>query len=268
MKNKIDIFAIISLLSGLATIADVAKNYAKDSKITFSYITIIGIIITILTIIIFILRRNVGFTYKINKILKYYFSHTNDSLEVENKESVYTFKDRTHMEFTKTHKIKSKVAQLSEFCDKFKWSKPQNLDEVSQMLKSIKSNNPNHTITTSRYENWLKYSVGFDGIGKGDTQNISITIPNLEDPKQESLTFLSSSVTFKTKDMYMKVIFEDPNLIPQNVEYKIFKNYASNFPLICKELDVKVLQNSNHRYIECNESMPIPGYRYVITWNF
>lgn len=267
-KNNIDFFAIIGFISAVISIVDFVKKSYENYSFTFSRLSIICIFIAVFSLLIFALGKSAEVRYYLKKFIVYRFSHSSEPLEVVEKESIYTVKDLKHMEFTKNHKIKSKVAQLSEFCDKFKWSKPQSMSEINQMCNQVKANNKNHKVTITRFENWIKYSVSFDGIGKGDTKDIGITIKNLCDPNEESLPFLSSSVVFKTEKMLMKVIFEDPSITPKKIEYKIYSNYASNYPLIRKELNFEHTSQDNYKYIEYTENKPIPGYRYVITWEY
>lgn len=267
-KNKsFDIYMAIGLISGILTIFDFIKNIIVTQSFTVSRLTIISFVITAIFILLFFLRKKAEFRYWIKKQFVYCFLHSSESIEILEKEVEYVFIDRTHMEHTKKHLIKSKVSQLSEFTDKLKWSKPQTKQELDIMCSQIVSNEKDQRITTTRYENWVQYSVNFDGIGKGETKKISISLKNLTDSNMDSLSFLSSNAIFKTRRMNLKVIFKDLNLKPNNIKYKIFNNYASSYPLISKKLELKYNEDRTS-YIEYIENKPIPGYRYVITWEF
>ena len=106
--------------------------------------------------------------------------------------------------------------------------------------------------------------MGFNEIGKGQKQLISVTIQNLHDPDKESILFLSSNIVQKTKKLRLVVRFKDNNLRPMNIKYKIFDNYACEFPLIQKDIQY----DSSEQQIEVVEDKPIYGYRYVISWDF
>lgn len=159
----------------------------------------------------------------------------------------------------KKHEIVSNVTNLMHFCDKFKWSKEQKVEEID-----IKSNNLDHQVSIKRVENWHQYTITFDELGKGQKELISITINNLHDPNKEALPFLSSNIICKTKKLRLVVFFKDNSLKPINIKYKVYDNYACDFPLFQKELGY----DETEQKIEIIENMPIYGYKYEITWKF
>lgn len=252
------LFAYIGFLSAIVTIGDCVIRTIKATKFTLSPISKIGFVIFILTIILYFVIKDDIANYNLKKIV-YYYLRNRDSYSVENKECLYTYKSRTEMEYTKKHDIVSNVNDLKSFCDKFKWSKEQKVEDIN-----IKSNNPNHTVAVKRVENWHQYTVGFEELGKKQRQSIDITISNLHDPQKEAIPFLSSNIICKTKRLRLVVFFKDENLKPINIKYKIYDNYASDFPLFQKDL----LYNITEQKIEIVEEKPIYGYRYEITWNF
>lgn len=257
MENS-NLFAYCGFISALITIIDFITKTVKNAELTLSPISTIGLIIFLLCLILHIIIKNERFYYNMKKIVYYYFRH-GDSYSISNKECIYTFISRTEMEYTKKHSIISNVKDLTNFCDKFKWSKEQKIDEIK-----ISSSNPSHKIAIKRVENWHQYNVEFDAIGKKQTEDINISIRNLIDKEKESMLFLSSNVVCRTKRLRLVVRFKDYNLKPKNIRYKIFDNYACDFPLL--QEDIKY--NEEEHKIEKIESMPIYGYRYEISWDF
>jgi|GEM_PF-2066909 len=265
-KKQIDVFVVLGAISSLISIGTFVKKIIDNHTVVFSWSYIIALVIAILFFLIFAIKRNTTFRYELKKFFVYYFTHTDESLFIERKESIYIFKDRTHMEHIKNHVIRSKVSQLCNYSDKFKWSKPQSKAEEDKMLKNLSANGTGCNISTKRNENWIEYTLNFTGIGKGETKELGITLKNLEDSNMESLLFLSGNVIYKTKEFLLKVVIEDVSLFPTNIEYKIYNNYASSFPVFTKKLDFK--NEGTKKCIEYIESKPIPGYRYVISWEF
>lgn len=257
MENS-NLFAYCGFISALITIIDFIAKTVKNAKFTLSPISIIGLVILVSCLILHIIIKNERIYYKIKKIVYYYFRH-GDSYSITNKECIYTFISRTEMEYTKRHTIISNIKELTNFCDKFKWSKEQKINEID-----IVSSNPNHKISIKRIENWHQYNVTFDAIGKRQSEDINITLRNLIDKEKESMLFLSSNVVCRTKKLRLVVRFKDYNLKPQNIKYKIFDNYACDSPLLQEDLEY----NEEEHKIEKIELMPIYGYRYEISWDF
>lgn len=257
MKDS-KLYTYVGFVSALITIIDCTVRTLKSSKLTVSPISIIGLTILVVTIIVYFFSKDVIVLYNIKKRLCY-FIRNKDSYWVENKECIYVYITRTELEHTKKHDIISNVSNLKCFCDKFKWSKEQKVEEID-----IKSNNPNHQVSVKRIENWHQYTVNFDELGKGQKESISITISNLHDPNKEALPFLSSNIICRTKRLRLVVSFKDASLHPIDIKFKIFDNYASDFPLFQKELNY----DKTEQKVEIIEKMPIYGYRYEITWKF
>lgn len=266
-NNGSGIILFISVLSGTITIADFIWRLVEKHIFEMSLISIIGIIVFVLSLFIYFLKKFPTFRYYIIKNLRYCF-HFSEAYEILNKTSEYIIIDLTRMEHIKTQKIKSKVSQLCTFDDKFNWSKPQDESELSSMMQSIECEPANSHLSTSRVENWVKYTVKLcNNLGKGDTEEIKVSIKNLSDPNQKSLPFLSGNTIVKTKELTLRVIFKDPSINPKNACYKIFSNYASEYPIITKKLESKV-NPDNSKVLSYTESKPIPGYRYVIYWTY
>lgn len=267
-KNNGSLFFLtISVLSGIATITDFVWKIIAKNKIEFSVITLIGIIIFVLSLFVFFLKKFPTFRYNIIKNIRFLF-HFSEAYEITNKISEYIIIDRTKMEHIKTQEIKSKVAQLCTFDDKFNWSKPQDESELEKMMNSIDCEPDNSHITTSRVENWIKYTVKLnDNLGKGDKEKIKVSIKNLSDPNQKSLPFLSGNTIVKTKELTLRVVFKDSDINPRNAKYKIFSNYASEYPIITRKLEPKI-NADNSKTLSYTELKPIPGYRYVIYWEY
>lgn len=257
MKDS-KIFAYAGFISALVTIIDCVVRTIKATKFTISPISIVGLAIFVITIIAYFVAKDDIAYYNIKKCFCY-FLRNKDAYFVENKECIYTYLTRTEMEYTKKHEIVSNVRNLMYFCDKFKWSKEQKVEEID-----IKSNSLNHQVSVKRIENWHQYTVKFDELGKGQKETISITISNLHDPNKEALPFLSSNIICKTKRLRLVVFFKDRNLKPINIRYKVYDNYACDFPLFQKELNY----DKTEQKIEMITNMPIYGYRYEITWKF
>lgn len=252
------LFAYIGFLSALVTVGDFIFRIIVNKKVTLSPITISGIIITCIVFILYNILKDPKVYYLIKKVIQYYL-RKNDSYFVENKECIYTFISRTEMEYTKKHTIVSNVSNLMHFCDKFKWSKEQKVEDIH-----IVSNINGQSVKVRRVENWHQYIVEFNELGKGQRQEISITITNLCDPNKESILFLSSNIVCRTKKLRLVVCFKDSQLKPINIKYKIFDNYACDFPLFQNNL---VFDTVEHK-IEVIEKFPIYGYKYEISWDF
>lgn len=250
--------AYIGIFSAIITIGDCFIRTIQNAEFTLSPISKIGLAIFVLALVLcFVFKDDITY-YNIKKIVCYYMRNR-DSYLVENKECLYTYKSRTEMEYTKKHDIVSNVNNLKHFCDKFKWFKEQKIEDID-----IKSSNPNHKITVRRVENWHQYTVEFDELGKKQRQSIDITISNLHDPQKEAIPFLSSNIICKTKKLRLAVFFKSDNIKPINIKYKIYDNYASDFPLFQKDLSYNVTEDK----IEVVEEKPIYGYRYEIAWSF
>lgn len=257
MKDS-KLFTYAGLISALLTIGDCSIRAFQTAHLTFSPFSIITLIFFIICIVMKIILFDVNLYYNIKKRICYYI-RKQDSYLVKNKECIYIFKSRTDMEYIKSHDIVSNVANLKHFCDKFKWSKEQSVDEIN-----IKCANMDHKVSVDRVENWHQYTVEFEELGKGQEQQVKVIIGDLHDPNKESLLFLSSNVACKTKKLRLVVVFKDETLKPKCIKYKIFDNYASNFPLLQEDLSY----DSTECKIEKIEEMPIYGYRYEITWKF
>lgn len=257
MKDS-TLFAYLSAVSAIISISDFLVRTIKNSSITISWISIAAIIAFVIFITLYIILKDKRTVYNIVKWFSYYFRGGESYLILE-KECVYTFLSRTEMQHTKKHVIVSKVNNLNRFCDKFKWSKEQKLSEIK-----IRSNVPQHKVSVKRIENWYQYTVEFRETGKGQQQTISITIDGLHDPNKESLLFLSSNVVCRTKVLKLVVELKDNTLIPENIMYKVYDNYACEFPIIQEPLQF----NAIDRTISKAEPKPVYGYRYVISWNF
>ncbi len=257
MKDS-TLFAYLSAVSAVISIGDFAVRTIKNSSVTLSWISISAISLSIIFIVFFIVLKDKRTVYNIVKWFKYYF-RGGESYYILEKECIYTFLSRTEMQHTKKHVIVSKVNNLDRFCDKFKWSKDQKVSDII-----IRSNVPQHKVNVQRIENWHQYTVEFNGIGKGQKQVISITIDGLHDPKKESLLFLSSNIVCRTKILKLVVELKDSTLTPENIMYKVYDNYACEFPVIQESLEFNVID----RTISKTEFRPIYGYRYVISWNF
>lgn len=257
----------IGIISGAITIGGFLYNLYTTGNLIVHIVIAVSLIISIISFVIYTLKKNPRIGYTIKKNFAY-LKHKAEPYRVEDKKSIYTFKKRTSMEHTKEHTIKSRVSQLHTFEDIFHWSKPQTLDEINDMFKNIHSNIDKHTISAERFENWMSYTVTFERIGKGSTQDISVTMTNLEDPNKEALLFLSGNALVKTKKLTLRVEFKEHDLVPKNIRYKIFDNYASEYPIITEQLSVQTDEKDGTRFIEKTESKPIKGYRYVINWNF
>lgn len=257
MKDS-NFFTYLGCISALITIADCVVRTIKSTTFTMSPISITGLVICIVAIVICFIIKNDILCYKIRKFFCYILRNK-DSYLVVNKECIYTYKTRTEMEYTKRHEIVSNVSNLMQFCDKFKWSKEQKIEDID-----IKSNKVNHCVSVKRIENWHQYIVTFDELGKGQKESVSVTISNLHDPEKEALLFLSSNIICKTKKLRLVIFFNDASLRPINIKYKVYDNYACDFPLFQKEL----IYDETERKVEIVENMPIYGYRYEITWRF
>jgi len=262
-ENKF--FTFTGFISAIISIFDFLYRFYISSKIKISWITITGIICIFLSIVGIIVQRNTILKYTIKKHILY-FIKSGDSYWVKNKECIYIFKSRILMEYRKNHLIVSWINNLSSFCDKFKWSKHQELKDIQ-----IKCISPHKTIDIKREENWHCYDITFEEIVKNHEKDINIIIENLKDDNKESLLFLSSNIVNRTQNLKMIVKFEDQSLIPKNIRYQIYDNAASNFPIYEEKFDNKsrrLTYNIDTNIIEVEEYKPIFGYRYVIKWDF
>ncbi|MCM1295600.1 MAG: hypothetical protein NC311_08655 [Muribaculaceae bacterium] len=254
--NKV--FLYLGLIDAIIGISDFVIKAIKNSQIVISPLTKICILVLLICIMLYFVINNVTLGYTVRKYLSYWLRRQ-DSYTVLNKECIYTYLSKDKIEYTKKHEIISNVNNLQHFSDKFKWSKNQSVSEIN-----IVDDNPNHEISVKRIENWHQYSVEFEQLGKRQEETIKVTIKDLNDPYGEAMPFLSSNVVYKTKKLRLVIHFNDPSLKPINIKYKIFDNYASDYPLIQKNLEY----DDAARKIEKSENKPIYGFRYVITWDF
>lgn len=257
MKDS-NLFAYLGAISAVISIVDFIVQTIQNSVVTFSALSISAIVACLVFIVLFVIAKDKPTMYNITKWFSYYF-RGGESYDILEKECVYTFLSRTEMQYTKKHVLFSKVNNLSRFCDKFKWSKEQKVEDIK-----IKSNVPHHRISVQRIENWHQYTVDFPGIGKGQQQTVSITLDGLSDPNKESILFLSSNIVCRTKELKLVIELKDTTLRPENIKYKVYDNYACEFPVINRSLQF----NSLDRTISVTETKPIYGYRYVISWDF
>lgn len=267
-NNKSFLFLAISAISSIITIVDFCIRYIKTEKIEISNFSIIGIIVFIISLLLFLIIRYPVIRYNIIKNIRYIF-HFSEAYEIVSKKSEYIIIDKKHMEHIKTLKIRSKVSQFSAIDDKFRWSKPQSYNELEDMKKNISCAPAGSSLTFNRVETWIKYTVKLnEELGKGQCTTITVSIKNLEDLDEKSLPFLAGNTIVKTKALILKVVFKDTNLSPQKTNLKIFSNYASEYPIITKSLELKLNPKENSKYIEYIETKPIPGYRYAIYWTY
>lgn len=255
-ENRVVVYC--GVISALITIGDCIFQTLKKAQLTISWISYVAFSVVLLCVIINIIIKEKKLAYKIKKWI-YYYSRKGEAYWIKSNESIYVFKSRTEMKHIKKASIVSNIKNLNTYCDKFKWSKEEDLS-----LLKMECEDENQKITVERKENWNCYTVSFDEIGKRQEEKISVVIDNLNDPEKKSLLFLSAGVACKTKELKMIVKFEDPTLVPIDICFEVFGNYFSNFPLFKENLEYDQMDHK----IMIVEKKPIYGYRYLIKWKF
>lgn len=254
-NNKLNtFFKVVGFLSTLGGLLDTIVESINSGKFSFKIIALVGIVMGI----ILLFFSNSELRYSIKKRLLFY-CRISDPYWIKSKEVRYIYISRNEMAHKKKYTLISKVNQLNEITDKFKWSATTKIEDLKL---SHGDDAINHSIC--REENWTAYKLEFPQTGKHQERTVSFLIENLIDQNNEALPFLSTNITSKTKEVKLTVEFRDSTLVPKNIRYLIYDNYASLFPIFQKTIEY----NSDDHKIEYLEKFPIYGYRYVIKWDF
>jgi len=264
MKQDNQLFAITGFISALVSIADFAYRFLTTSQIQFSWVSITAICVCVLSLVFYMIFKDSKRKYEVKKHVLFHLRR-GDSYWVKKKECIYTYKSRTVMEHRKKHTIISCITNLRTFEDKFKWSKHQNVDDIKLKCTSNHCN-----VDKRREENWHYYTITFSNVAKKAEKKIDIIIKGLVDKDCESLPFLSSGIVNRTEELRLEVRFEDTSLVPVNIKYQIFDNYASPSPIYEEDMSSaeKLVYNVEENTIKVKEYKPICGYRYLIKWDF
>ena len=188
----------------------------------------------------------------------YFFTPTPKSTHLFlSRDITYEFLDRTTMVLTKKMRIKSLVNDLRSIDDRYLWSKPSKCDLTIDGQK--------HRIMYEWKDmGWYYYSMLLGRpLSKGDSEDITVRMPNLSDPHKESSLFLSSDTIEKTRELSL-TIKSTKNLPIKKAEFCIFHGSICTTPKYKKELDVE----GDGTKVSKTIKFPRVGYKYLIRWEF
>lgn len=249
---KKSLLGIINIIAAVITILMVIPVILASNKHRLLYLIIyISLLLLIVFLLIYFRFKEDTFRY-----LKYFFTKSG-KYNVNLKETVYEFKSRTQMFHQKKINITSKTNDLINISSRYGWSK----DEVIP----IKTLNKNHQIVkTWKSDKMMNFTILFDRYyRKGETLTTGFKLENLNDKNKESDLYLSTGIFEKTKLVRLILLFEK-NLLPINIELKVFKNYFDISPYIIKKLEYDYA----NKKIVFEHSYPIKLSKYIITWEF
>lgn len=250
---KKSLLGIINIIAAVITILMVIPVILASNEHRLLYLIIyISLLLLIVFLLIYFRFKEDTFRY-----LKYYFFTKSGKYNVNLKETVYEFKSRTQMFHQKKINITSRTNDLISISSRYGWSK----DEVIP----IKTLNKNHQIVkTWKSDKMMNFTILFDRYyRKGETLTTGFKLENLNDKNKESDLYLSTGIFEKTKLVRLILLFEK-NLLPINIELKVFKNYFDISPYIIKKLEYDYAKKK----IVFEHSYPIKLSKYIITWEF
>lgn len=270
MKQNEDEKSVRGILApipfAVSGIVDVAAVATLDKvKLGIWYYVIIGVI-SLVCIVCFI--RLLAYAVRNQNLfirILLFKASPNQSLILKSKECVYTFIDRTHMQYLKKFSILSKIPDLRVFYDMYMWTK----DYKSQQLQPINSDT---VIDTYSEDQWQYYGIRFDEpCGKNKVHNTGVFMPSLEDPKKESQLFLSTGIFEPTVSVSLCVVirgdlkFKEGSTFCKVYNYYYGKSADKKIPL--NPVPISDEDGTGFK-ISFDEKYPIKNARYKLVWKF
>ena len=252
--------AVFGFIGGVGTIFSLDKNTLG----VWYYVIIVACFCV--SVIFFI--RILAYLIKNQKLLIRYLTYLiapKHPLIIQKKECIYTFIDRTHMDYRKNFKIQSKISELYSFYDMYMWTK----DYKKQHLVPMNSD----TITVERSEDqWQFYCITFNqACGKNQIHETGVHMPSLYDPKKESQLFLSTGIFEPTISLSLCVVIKNGLKFKAGSTFCRIYNYYYGRAADC-EIPLEIIsipQNEGGGYkLSYNTTYPIKNARYKLVWEF
>lgn len=260
-QTWINIFiAGFGFFGGLASLVCLNKEEAG----VWYYVITIGLFLFCTGSFIWLIVYGAKNHHKFFRWLAFQFSKK-ELYILEEKIGTYTFVNRTEMEFEKRFEIRSKVAALDSFTDRYMWSK----DYKKQVIQPIN----NDTISREyQQEQWQFYCIHFDEpCAKNKTHNTGIRMCSLEDPKKESQLFLSTPISEPTVSVTLCVVIKNGLKFKSGSTFcNVYYDY--NDRVANKKIPLKIEHATEHEgdgyKISHTIPYPVRGARYQLVWKF
>ena len=186
------------------------------------------------------------------------------SYKVIYKACKYEYVSQTELRYEKRIKPKP-LRNIDGIHDQFNWTgntalipKPLYSDTQYVELKDRKFGMQRYDIKFNNNRNYSK---------KEDVPELGMVIENINDPKFEASTHLSSGVYEITEELTLKVVF-DPNLKPHNFRKLTYLHYTDREHYCCDtNVEIRFDANTNKIFVEWIIKKPIFGAKYLIDWD-
>ncbi len=263
------IITAIGVLSGIITIFQFLQALITERKIVITPLIIVcGCIVigSVLTLTIFSHKRLQYFIYK---CVSYVTRRPNLPYYLKEKEIRYTYKTRSDLSYQKKTVLIAQVNGLTSFKSKFRWSKPQRLEDFHVTCTS-----PHTKLTLGRDTTWNTYTVEFPSPPKGGERTVDILIDNLSDLNCEAVPFCSASIVERTKKLKIVVALEGGVKFKlDSIRFLVYDNGASTFPVLeeaysSEKKNKFIKYDPEHMQITVEEKYPVYGYKYQLAWDF
>lgn len=260
-QRWINIFMVgFGFFGGLASLVALDKEEAG----VWYYVITIGLFLLFAGSFIWLIVYGAKNHHKFFRWLAFQFSKK-ELYILENKTCIYTFVSRTEMKFEKIFEIRSKVAALDSFTDRYMWSK----DYKKQVMHTT-----NNDIISKEYtqEQWQFYCIHFDEpCAKNKIHETGIIMPSLEDPKKESQLFLSTPISEPTASVTLCVVIQNGLKFKNDSTFcNVYYDY--NGRVANEKIPLKVDHASEREgdgyKISHTIPYPIRGARYQLVWKF
>lgn len=263
------VLAAVGAVSGVITIWQFLEGLVKSTDVIVTPLMLLCAGITAVCILASILISHKRARYAIYKWISFVFRRPNLQYYLKQKEILYTYKDLHNLRYQVITHLVAKSDGFSSYTGKFRWSKPQPLEEFHVFCQS-----KHHSVTLGRDTTWNTYTVDFDPAPKGNERTVDILVDNLEDPEHKALPFCTSSIVEHTEKLKMSVQLEGGLKFKlDEVRFLVYDNGASVFPILEVAYDPQKRKNlitydPEQMRITVEECHPVYGYKYQLSWEF
>jgi hypothetical protein len=182
---------------------------------------------------------------------------------VRDKDSIYTFIDRTHMTFCKKFKVQSKIKDLRTFYDMYIWTKNYKKQEV----KALYSDTITHELSEDQ---WQCCCITFDSFyGKNKVHDTGIFMPSLVDDNKESLLLLSTGIFEPTIKASLTVIIKGGlKFIEGSTFCHVYHYYYGRSADETIPVDIELDDDGEGYKISYSIKYPLKNAKYKLVWKF
>lgn len=190
-----------------------------------------------------------------NKLI-YYLSKNDREYNVDSKEFTYTCIDDNKYKSTKDITIYPTCNSVDRITERFAWSAPSSKANIIPLVSG-------HEVTSLRQQElWTYCSVFFHHTcQKRKLYHTGSVIDNLVDVNNEAVPFISVTVSRKTKQLIMRVCFENKKA-PAKATFKVFTAKNNTEEIFSEELVYDDVVKGFSKQID----FPRQNWKYVISW--